>query len=372
MCSKIPNRKALFGVLAVGVVVAGLALYNHRHQAPTVVPMAQDHGSTERPPLAAPRLPAPRLSARSMQTEPEPDVRPTNLLVRLLKGEDMPRLTSEQVESYLATNRRSAASLLAAYQATGDKRWLQEAKEIYPTNAAVALSALSKDDSPEERRQWLDALKRAAPDNALADYLSANDYLKAGRTDDAVRELEAAYSKPKLEDYFVGRVQNAEEAYRAAGYSEAEAKGAAMMTVILPQFVQLKELTQRLLDLAASYRQAGDPASAQAALQIGSNLGQRLATGRSTLIQDLVGMAVEKLALGAMDPASAYGTGGLTVTDRMEQLQQQRQTIKALVQSSEGMLQNLPAQDLVTYFERLKLFGEYPTMQWLVTKYGKQ
>jgi hypothetical protein len=34
----------------------------------------------------------------------------------------------------------------------------------------------NKSDSAEERRQWLDTLKRVAPDNALADYLSANDY----------------------------------------------------------------------------------------------------------------------------------------------------------------------------------------------------
>jgi hypothetical protein len=67
-----------------------------------------------------------------------------------------------------------------------------------------------------------------------------------------------------------------------------------------------------MLDLAASYHQAGDPASARAALQIGSNLGQRLANGQNTLILDLV-----------------------------------------------------------SYFDRLKEFGESPTLQWRVAKYGK-
>ena len=336
------------------------------------MPAAKSPDFTERPAPVRRRLPAPRLSVRSLQAEPEPDVRSTNLLARLLKGEERPKLTSEQVESYLAANRRSAGSLRAAFQATGDKRLLQEAKEKYPNDASVAFTALSKSDSPEERRQWLDALKRVAPDNALADYLSANDYLKAGRTDDAVRELEAAYSKPKIQDYAGERLQNAEEAYRSAGYSEAEAKGAAMMWLELPQLPQFKELTQRVVELAASYRQAGDEASAQAALQIGSNLGQRLATGQSTLIQDLVGMAVEKLALGSMDPASPYGTGGQTVKARMDELVQQRQTIKALTQPSESLLEHLPEQDVVSYFERLKVFGEFASMQWLVAKYGKQ
>jgi hypothetical protein len=96
------------------------------------MPTAKNPDFTEPPTPARPRLPAPRLSARAPQTEPEPDVRSTNLLARWLKGEEMPKLTAEQVESYLAANRRSAGSLLAAFQATGDKRLLQEAKEKYP------------------------------------------------------------------------------------------------------------------------------------------------------------------------------------------------------------------------------------------------
>ena len=136
----------------------------------------------------------------------------------------MPKLTLEQVESYLAANGRTAGTLLAAYQVSGDKQWLQEAKEKYPTDPAVALTALSKSESPEERRQWLDTLKRAAPDNALADYLSANDYLKAGRSDDAGSELASANSKPNLQDYWIERVQNAEEAYRSAGYRRPRPK----------------------------------------------------------------------------------------------------------------------------------------------------
>jgi hypothetical protein len=37
-----------------------------------------------------------------------------------------------------------------------------------------------------------------------------------------------------------------------------------------------------------------------------------------------------------------------------------------------GLSPNLHEQDLVTYFDRLKVFGESPTMQWLVAKYGNQ
>jgi hypothetical protein len=73
-----------------------------------------------------------------------------------------------------------------------------------------------------------------------------------------------------------------------------------------------------------------------------------------------------------MDPATPYGASGQTVQNRIDALLQQRQTIKALNQSVEGLLTTLPEQDLVTFFDRQKVFGESPTLQWLVAKYGKQ
>ena len=73
-----------------------------------------------------------------------------------------------------------------------------------------------------------------------------------------------------------------------------------------------------------------------------------------------------------MDPATPYGTGGQTVKDRIDELAQQRQTIKPVSQSADDLLPTLPEQDLVTFFDRLKVFGGYPAMQLLVAKYGKQ
>ena len=372
MCKQGFYRIVLFGVLVLGLAVGGLALYNHSHRFPPVVTAPENPHLTEQ--LASTRLhlPAPRLAARPIQSQPEPDERSTNRLARWINGEEMPKLTLEQVESYLAANQRSAETLLAAFQASCDKRWLHEAKEKFPDDPAVAFMALSKSDTPEERRQWLDTLKRVAPDNVLADYLSANDDLKAGRTDDAMRELTAANSKSKLQDYWVERVQNAEAAYRSAGYSTAEAKGVALAALQLPQLAQLKQLAQGVMDLAGAYRQSGDEASAQAAVQTGLNLGQRLTTGQSTAIQDLVGMAVERLALSTMDPATPYGTSGQTVKERIDDLLQQRKTIKALNQTAEGLLATLHEQDLITFFDRQKVFGESPSLQWLVAKYGKQ
>jgi tetratricopeptide (TPR) repeat protein len=300
------------------------------------------------------------------------DLQPTNLYARLDKS---PKLTAEQVESYLKAARRNAASLLAAFRTTGNPALLEEAMQQYPNDPQVDFEAVFKEDSsPEQRRQWLDAFKQSAPDNALANYLSALDYFKAGQTDQAVQELVAASGKPQFEDYTLDRVQDDDEAYLSAGYSAAEAADLALFQVLLPQLAQVKQLGVDLVNLANAYSQSGDQASAQAALQMAVNLGQRYipASAGEPEINQLVGLAIERMALSAMDPNSPYGGAGQTVQDQINQLVQQRTAYKELGQQVGPLMETMPEQDWIGYYNRFLISGDTAAGQWLVNKYGQQ
>src|SRR5208337_2673452 len=122
--------------------------------------------------------------------------------------------------------------------------------------------------------------------------------------------------------------------YLSAGYSAAEAGYLSTFQLALPQLAPVKQLGQDLVDLANAYTQSGDQASAQAALQMALNLGQRYvpASAGKAVLDQLVGLAVERMALSAMDPNSPYGDNGQTVQDQLNQLAQQRATLKGLVQ----------------------------------------
>src|SRR5690349_6842421 len=120
----------------------------------------------------------------------------------------------------------------------------------------------------------------------------------------------------------------------------------------------MKELSGYLVDLSKSYSAAGDPTSAQAALQLPANLGQlysNVSAGEAEISQ-LVGMAVERIALGNMDPGSPYGTSGQTVQDRINQLAEQRSTLDALNQQLETLLPMMSDQDWISYKDRWRLF----------------
>ena len=320
------------------------------------------------------RLPAPPMPTTSSLagTPPEPS-QTRNLYALTTNRVSMVRLTAAQAEAYLQENQGSAASLLSAFRNSDNPALLKEAMEKYPNDPVVGFeAALRQDATPAERRQWLDTLKKSAPENALADYLSAADHFKAGQVDQAVQELAAAAAKPQFQDYSLDRLQANEEAYRAAGYSVAEAKILAGSQMALPQLIQVRELGGSLVDLAKSYQQAGDEASRQAALQIAVNLGQRYVNPSpgEMLIAQNIGIRVERAALEAMDPTSPYGTEGLTVQDRINQLAQQRADMKALSTQADQLLQTISDQDWISYQNRSATFGEEAAMRWLVAKHG--
>ena len=317
----------------------------------------------------APRLPAPQLQ---VAVRPVESLQATNLYDRF--KDKQPKLTARQVEPYLRANGRNAASLLASYRTTGDAALLAEAMQKFPNDPQVAFEAAFKtDSSPVERHQWLEAFKKSDPENSLPNYLSARGAFLAGNADLAVQELIAASGKKLFQDYTPERMQDDEEAYLAAGYSVAEAKTIPGSQLLLPQLKQMKTLASDLVNLADSYRQAGDESSAQASLQIAANLGQRYRdTPGETEISWLVGMAVERIALSEMDPNSAYGSDGQTVQDRINQLAQKNSELKQLNQRLEPLLPNLSDQDWISYKDRWRAFGEEAAIQWVVNKYGQK
>jgi RNA polymerase sigma factor (sigma-70 family) len=322
----------------------------------------------------SPRVPAPPLSAKaSAGALPGADSPSTNLRDRLIANPL--KVTAAQLEGYLKTHHRDAASLLAAFRVTHDPALLAEAMQKYPNDPQVDFEAAFKSDAtPEDRRQWLNAFENAAPNNALANYLSALDYFKSGQSDQAVQEMAAASGKQGFQDYTTDRLMDDREAYLEAGYSSAEAEVSSATQLLLPQLQQVKDLGLDLVDLSKSYQQAGDSDSAQTALQMAAALGQRYATEApaEAEVSQLVGMAVERIALSAMDPGSPYGDNGQTVQDQINQLTEERTTLNDLNEQAAPLMEALSDQDYLTYKDRWMAFGEAAALRWVIGKYGQQ
>jgi hypothetical protein len=304
----------------------------------------------------------------------------TNFMKRLAEG-DVPRLTLAQLTRYLEVNGRNAESLLAAFRATGDRALLDEALAKYPNDPHVAFTAWFRSpgdpDDPavmKARQEALDKFKQAAPDNALANYLSAANYFKSGQPELAVQEMEAGAAKGRYDAYLKESIQGVTEAYQAAGYSDAESKAMATMSALLPHLSEVKRAGTSLIELANECQQAGDPGLAQTARQMSLDLGRRLADpNATTLIEGLVGIAIQRSALEAIVAAAPDAAAAQAAQAQLDAVVQAREATKALwaAQPMDAWLQTAPPQDISNFFDRMRLFGERRALEWLVRQNAK-
>jgi len=284
----------------------------------------------------------------------------------------------EKIEEYLTLHKRNAASLLAAYHASGDAdnpvgdiNYLKEAATNYPNDPHVQWTVLAHDTFPEDRRKWLDAFKASSPGNSLANYLSARDYFKNNQPDAAIKELTEASGKTQFADFTMESYLGGEEISRFGGASPLIANTAAMSAMagdLLPELTNMKGIAQGVLDMQKQYLNSGDTASVQNLSQMSLGLADRLTSGDGGkfIISQLVGMATEAIALKSLDQNTSYDfLGGKTPAQRLEELKQQKLAFRELSLNFSSAFINATEGERASYTERVKIYGEVAAMRWL-------
>lgn len=357
------NLKLTAVALLVLAAVTTPILLNHRARAakPT------EPVSAVEPEAAQPAQPVAELSPQTPKAaEPAAKKSPVEQLL------EAPKLSTGEIEAYLQQNKRSAENLLAAFRVSQDKAYLREAATAFPNDPAVQFAVVAFDVFPEQRRQWLDAFKRSSPDNAVAWYLSALDYFKTKQPDLAVQELGEATRKESFSAYANQTSQAVEEMYNLAGRPALESKFASTCGAPKPHLAQLKSLAGEMVQVQQQYQNQGDTASANSLAYMGLTLGNRLGAGANnqSIIDQLVGIAIEKKVLGQLDATGSYDFLGRPVSEVTAEVDSQKQAIRQATVFKQQLVPSLNETDLVNYLDREKLYGEPAATAWLQAKYG--
>jgi hypothetical protein len=290
----------------------------------------------------------------------------SNRFQRIASGEIDLQLTSEQMAEYLRRFGTNVETLLA----TQSRENLKLAAELFPNDPRVQYAVITRDIFPEDKRDWLEKFKQSAPDNPIANYLSAREYLKAGDRERGLQDLTAAAGKTRFDDYTMERWQAAEDAQLSAGRPVAEAKIAAGSSLMLPQLAQFKNLAQEMQKLQKEYVSAGDLASAQTLAGIGHTLAQQLSQGEGSrpLINQLVGAAIDRIALSPLPQDSQPDFLGQTIQQRFDEAAAFKSDVRSLTPLADEMMARGDEGEIISYFDRLKIQGEYKALLWLRNK----
>jgi RNA polymerase sigma factor (sigma-70 family) len=312
-----------------------------------------------------------------------------------------PRLPRAEVENYLDRKGRDAASLLAAYHASDDTNYLEEAATKFPDDPKVQWTVLTSEKFPEERRRWLELFKASSPDNSLANYLSAKDYLNGHHTGGlsearrvfgsnelpakdylataqaqaAIGELLKATRKPSFVDYLMESRQDEEALHLAAGRSPIQSKLAARGWVaeLSPHLATLKSIGYDLEQLQKEYLNTGDIASAVHLAQMGLVLADRLRGGDcgKLTVSQLTAAGFEALVIQAWEPnGNCDFLDGKTPKSRLEELRQQRDDLKSLSLVAKSLCPELSEAEVLAYLNWKWQYGDVQAVRWLQQQKG--
>jgi hypothetical protein len=312
--------------------------------------------------LHPPQLPAPKvdLPPHGKPIAAQGPTKPEGPLARFFADPNRAfKLTPEQLQTYLTTNKRNAESLLAALRLTSDIQFLQEAARHFPNDPTVQLELALRSGEPGERQRALEALSQADPDNALGDYLLGLEHLRQGDSAAAFEAIARGSGKGRMDSYSAPNMQSSEEAYLSAGFTPLEAKAAATFGLPVREAEPLQELAKSLVTLQQAYAANGDSASAETVRQMGHALGQQIQSEAPAIIHELIGMSIEKKFLDAAN-ASA----------RQQALKQRMDYIRSLTTNPrwQELMQQGSAADLSLYLDRQKLLGEEAAMRWWIAR----
>jgi hypothetical protein len=266
-------------------------------------------------------------------------------------------------------------SLLAACRALDDTNYLNEAATNFPNNPQVELAMLAHDESPQDRRKWIDLFKNSSPSNSLANYLSAQDYLKNGNSAAAVLELSAASGKSQFDASLTESRLDEEDLFLASGKTPLEASTESLAGRVAdshPELATFKQLAMGLADLQKEYLAAGDATSAVNLAQMGMTFGNQLNSGDNGkyLINQLVNMSIEANSLSQLDQNTSYDfLDGQTPAQVLQQLKDQKSAFRELSANFSAAYPLMTLDEMTSYGERSIIYGETAAMQWVVQQH---
>lgn len=375
------KRTTILTALAVLVLLLALVLNRgNGHRSPTDTRPTSSTalggaaiGNPARPDPAQPQRDRWRRSTATSHSDPSPSPaaadpgRSQDWLEQMMSHEGPDPVSKESLDRWFESGRTNAGDLLAARQAGGGWEFLELALKQFPNDPRVLMAATLLNKDPAVYRERLERLKAADPDNALADYLAAGNEFRAGDRQKALENLLSATGKSGFNDYVLEAARTTEELYLHDGRSPAEAKALGSSTIQLPHLGQLKKLSQEMATLQSEYLAAGDTAAAEHITRMAIRLGEQLSEGPGsmTLIGELVGLAIEKVALKNLRPEDSYDFLNGTAQDYLTRIEERRASSRPDVAQFESWIRGASEAEILGYFEELHAHGERAALNWM-------
>jgi hypothetical protein len=290
----------------------------------------------------------------------------TGVTIKDIMAGKVPKLNQLEVEAFLKNQGRTTMNLLVASRLLNDLSFVREAVKADPMDPAAQLELALRGETPEEKSAAVTAFRAAAPDNSLGDYLAAHQAFAAGDAGAAGAALIQSLDNPLYTDYTQKIVAGSEQAFLDAGYEPSAAAGAAMFSLTIGQVQTVMNVSENLKQLQDEFIRSADFDAAEPTVIIGLTLGQRIQDQGPYLIDQVVGIAIERKFLQQLDPLTLAGPGGQAAGERLEALDARVLEFRTLGPAFTEKFASADEATQSQYLEKMKADGELAAMRWLV------
>lgn len=355
------HKKPLLLIL-LAVLIGCIAYFAFTAQIPPAFPAKPEKSAREaKPPLG--RLlgeiefPADQPAQTSRKKIPL-----EKFWMRYFGETNRPTLSAAQLKRHIETRGHSAASLLAALHISGNLDYLREAYDRYPANPDVLMELALLSESPEERLEAIQAIRKIDPDWGLPNYLLALEQAKAGDREAAMLTFLAAGSSKFVDYSSVQKWEGIEQAYLDNGFAPHEAKFIGLMTAPAPDLMSLLKMSKEMTSLQTDFLKKGDTSSALQLAQAARALNQKKQAESFETLEIVTGNGIETSFLKNLPPATELGSG-LTAGQRLADLRTKNEQIREAISIKTFLQMN--EQELSDFVESAKIHGELEaTLRW--------
>lgn len=254
---------------------------------------------------------------------------------------------------------------LARYLRSGKRSDLERARQLYSGDRLIMMqSALAADrpDSPELAR-----LEEADPTNAVPNFIRASLHAESGNLEGFKEEMKSALSKSKLDTGYRERWAMLFDAMIAEGIQELDP---AIYTEFDSGVLDRMESTARAL--VNNPELFGDKYDTAGYAMAFANKVRAMGGGRHGF--GLVAGQLEIDMLRRLDPMDEYGTDGLTIGERLDELNRR---VPGLHQRVEGYFDPVMSSSgdpvlRMQFLARVRADGEVRALGWLINKMDAQ
>ncbi len=301
------------------------------------------------------------------------------MLTTLDTNNARPAPTEAEILRFLAKHGETPANLVAAFESTGDRRWLDRALELFPNSPLVLMKAIdavaSKSSLKEgetyqanpEKLALIDRFKAADPKNPVPWILAAQELFKAKQTAEGIAEIRASLERPGFYIYANERMAAAQRLYESLGIGETEASAMAMFGLTLPHMSAAQQASRGLMEWQKTASESGDAASSDDALRLTYQLGRTFATPEASrlLIGQLVGISMEKRALEALPADSQPAWLSVDRTQRLAEIEKERELVKDVAKNAEWIMKSQDEQLVAEWLRRVREESEVAALRWV-------